>query len=73
MFSKKNNFKKDQAKFGKDRTDSYRVEYEKEVKERTESKLNWNVKNRWEQRMLDEVLKNSDIKSMRFRDLSKIT
>jgi hypothetical protein len=31
MFTKREQFKKEQAKFGKDRDDSYRVEYEKEI------------------------------------------
>jgi hypothetical protein len=43
-----NDYKKNNAKFGKDREDSYRTEYEKEVKERINRKLNWNIKNRWE-------------------------
>jgi hypothetical protein len=34
--------------------------------------MNWNIKNRWEQRQLDDVMKNIDIKSMRFRDFTKI-
>ena len=34
--------------------------------------MNWNIKNRWEQRALDDVMKNQDIKSLRFRDFSKI-
>lgn len=41
-------FKQGQGKFGKDRTDSYRLAYEKEMKERTATKLNWGIKNRWE-------------------------
>jgi hypothetical protein len=39
---------KDQAKFGKDSEDPYRADYEKEIKERSERKLNWGIKNRWE-------------------------
>ena len=34
--------------------------------------MNWNIKNRWEQRQLDEVLKNEDVRRAQFRDLSKI-
>jgi hypothetical protein len=41
-------YKKHQARFGKDRADADRLEYEKEIKERTSRKLNWNIKNRWE-------------------------
>jgi hypothetical protein len=48
IFSKRNEYKKEQAKFGKDREDSYRAEYEKEMMERTKNKMNWNIKNRWE-------------------------
>ena len=58
MFTKRAEFKKEQAKFGKDRDDSYRIEYEKEMTERTKNKMNWNIKNRWEQRALDDVFKN---------------
>ena len=72
MFTKRSEFKKEQAKFGKDRDDSYRVEYEKEMMERTKNKMNWNIKNRWEQRALDDVFKNKDMKSLRFRDFGKI-
>jgi hypothetical protein len=72
MFTKREQFKKEQAKFGKDREDSYRAEYEKEIQERTKNKMNWNIKNRWEQRALDDVMKNTDIKSLRFRDFNKI-
>jgi hypothetical protein len=65
-------FQKHSAKFGKDRQDADRLEYEKEVKERTNRKLNWNIKNRWEQRALDDVLKNFDVRESRFRDFTKI-
>lgn len=56
--SKRDEFQKQQGKFGKERADSYRAEYEKDIKERTAQKLNWNIKNRWEQRLLDDVMKN---------------
>ena len=72
MFTKRNEFKREQAKFGKDRDDSYRAEYEKEIQERTKNKMNWNIKNRWEQRALDDVMKNIDIKSLRYRDFTKM-
>jgi hypothetical protein len=65
-------FKKSQGKYGKDRTDPLRAEYEKEKKERYENKMNWGIKNRWEQRQLDEVLKNKDVRRAQFRDLAKI-
>ena len=65
-------FKTQQGRFGKDRDDSYRAAYEKEKKERFETKLNWGIKNRWEQRALDEVLKNRDVRKQQFRNLDKI-
>ncbi len=36
-------YKKEQGKYGQNRTDSARLEYEKEVKDRTALKLNWGV------------------------------
>lgn len=65
-------FKKAQAKY-KGASGAERIEYEKELKERTERKLNWNIKNRWEQRALDDVMKNTDIKEARFRDFTRIS
>lgn len=64
-------FRKSQGKFGKDQQGAYRAEYEREVRERTERRLNWNIKNRWEQRALDDVLMNKDIREAQFRDYSK--
>ena len=66
-------FNRHQGKFGKDRTDADRLEYEKEIKERTSRKLNWNIKNRWEQRALDDVHKNFDVREARYRDFTKIS
>ena len=34
--------------------------------------MNWGIKNRWEQRQLDEVLKNKDVRRSQYRDLNKI-
>lgn len=45
-------FKKTQGKFGQNRDDSDRAAYEKEKKDRISTKLNWGIKNRWEQREL---------------------
>ena len=59
------------AKFGKESSNPYRAEYEKDIKERTERKLNWGIKNRWEQRDLDDIYKNEDIRSVQFRDFTK--
>ena len=67
-----NDNKKAQGKFGQNRDDSYRAEYEKEKKERTQLKLNWGIKNRWEQRELDDVVKNKDVRQSQFRDIAKI-
>ena len=65
-------YKQTQGKFGKGRDDAYRAEYEKDRKKRYELKMNWGIKNRWEQRELDMVLKNRDVRQAQFRDLSKI-
>ena len=65
-------YKQNQGKFGKGRDDAYRAEYEKDLKKRYELKMNWGIKNRWEQRELDMVLKNRDVRQAQFRDLSKI-
>jgi hypothetical protein len=64
-------YKKSTGKFGKDTTGANRIEYEKEVKDRTERKLNWNIKNRWEQRALDDVVLNKDVREAKFRDYTK--
>ena len=50
----------------------YKAEYEKEMKKRFETKMNWGIKNRWEQRELDAVIKNRDVRAAQFRDLDKI-
>ena len=71
MIKDRGEFRKEHAKFGRDRTDTYRTEYEQEVKKRTELKLNWGVKNRWEQRMLDDIIKNEDVRNIGFRDFAK--
>jgi hypothetical protein len=34
--------------------------------------MNWGVKNRWEQRALDDVLKNKDVRNAQFRNIQKI-
>jgi len=49
-----------------------RLQYEAEQKKRMETKLNWGIKNRWEQRELDAVFKNKDVRAAQFRDLDKI-
>lgn len=49
-----------------------RAEYEADIKKRYETKMNWGVKNRWEQRELDAVYKNRDVRAAQFRDLDKI-
>ena len=70
--TKYEDYKKDRGKFGKDRDDEYRTAYEKDKKQRMETKLNWGIKNRWEQRSLDEIIKNKDVRSAQFRDLAAI-
>lgn len=34
--------------------------------------MNWGIKNRWEQRALDDVYKNRDVRQSQFRNLGKI-
>lgn len=64
-------FQKAQGKFrGAD--DASRAQYDAELKERTNRKLNWNIKNRWEQRQLDDMLQNYDVKAAQFRDFTKL-
>ena len=65
-------FKKTQGKFGKGRDDEYRDAYEKDKQQRMQTKLNWGIKNRWEQRALDEVIKNKDVRRAQFRNLDAI-
>lgn len=48
------------------------MQYESFIKEREDRKLNFNRKNRWEQRELDDIMKNFDIKSAKFKDYAKI-
>ena len=59
------------AKFGKESSNPYRAEYEQDIKQRTERKLNWGIKNRWEQRELDDIYKNADIRSVQYIDFTK--
>jgi len=65
-------FKREQGKFGKDRDDLYRDAYEKDRKVRMETKLNWGIKNRWEQRAMDDVIKNKDVRKAQSRDVATI-
>lgn len=65
-------FKREQGKFGKNRDDLYRDAYEKDRKVRMETKLNWGIKNRWEQRAMDDVIKNKDVRKAQFRDVATI-
>lgn len=46
--------------------------YNEFIQEREERKLNFNRKNRWEQRELDDIIKNFDLKTSKFKDLSHI-
>lgn len=34
--------------------------------------MNWGIKNRWEQRALDDVMKNKDVRNAQFRNIQKI-
>ena len=40
-----------------------RAAYEAEMKKRMETRLNWGIKDRWEQRELDSVIKNRDVRA----------
>ena len=62
-------FKRSSGKFGKD---THSAEYEKEKKQKMETKMNWGIKNRWEQRALDDVIKNKDVRHAQFRNISLI-
>ena len=42
------------------------------MNKKRELKLNWGIKNRGEQRELDNVIKNKDVRASQFRDLDKI-
>lgn len=42
------------------------------MKKRHKLKMNWGIQNRWEQRELDAVIKNRDVRAVQFRDLDKI-
>ena len=57
---------------GQAQANAGRAEYEAEMKKRFETKMNWGQKNRWEQRELDAVMKNRDVRAAQFRDLDKI-
>ena len=59
------------SKYGRDSESPFRSEYEREVKERTQKKLNWGIQNRWEQRELDDIYKNKDIRSVQYIDFTK--
>ena len=48
--------------YGTDRDDEMRAAHEKELKQRYEKKMNWGIANRWEQRELDAVMKNKDVR-----------
>lgn len=64
-------FKQNSHKYAKD-GEHGRAEYERELKERSERKLNWGIKNRWEQRELQEIVENKDVRRTRFRNVAKL-
>jgi len=45
------------------KADASRAEYDAEIKKRHELKMNWGIQNRWEQRELDSVIKNRDVRA----------
>lgn len=44
--------------------------YTDHVNEREKRRLNFNRKDRWQQREIDDIMKNFDVKSNKFKDLS---
>ncbi len=44
--------------------------YSDHVNEREKRRLNFNRKDRWQQREIDDIMKNFDVKSNKFKDLS---
>lgn len=44
--------------------------YGNHVNEREKRRINFNRKDRWEQREIDDIMKNFDVKSNKFKDLS---
>ena len=46
--------------------------YKEHVSEREKRRLNFNRKDRWKQRDIDDVFKNFDVKKAKFKDYSKI-
>ena len=65
-------YKQRKGATGKDQTSADRAEYDKEITKRREKKLNWGIANRWEQRELEAVVKNKDVRASQFRDLDKL-
>jgi hypothetical protein len=48
------------------------AKYKEHVSEREKRRLNFNRKDRWKQRDIDDVFKNFDVKKAKFKDFSKI-
>jgi hypothetical protein len=46
--------------------------YRKHVNDREIRRLNFNRKDRWQQRELDDIFKNFDVKNAKFKDFSKL-
>jgi hypothetical protein len=46
--------------------------YLQHVKEREKKRLNFNRKDRWKQRELDDIMKNFDVQKAKFRDYAKL-
>lgn len=44
--------------------------YTDHVNEREKRRMNFNRKDRWQQREIDDIMKNFDVKSNKFKDLS---
>ena len=65
-------YKATQASLKQDRADPEKAAYEAEIAKRRETKLNWGIKNRWEQRELEAVIKNKDVRAAAFRDIDRM-
>lgn len=69
--SEKTSFEAAAAKYGKTSNNPHRAQYEQDIRERTEKKLKWGIENRWEQRELDDIYNNSDVRAIQYKDFAK--
>lgn len=57
----------------KDELDEMLKKYKQFVNDREQRRLNFNRKDRWQQRELDDIMKNFDVRTAKFKDYSKLT